>query len=72
MVMLQLSRVDVSPGQSSNLRTFLAELGGYRSSRVAYTQGTLEIMTPLSEPEVTQGLVEDIVKILPEEKVTSD
>ena len=75
MVMLQLSQIDVSPGQRIVLQNvnwqqfedILAELGEHRSSRIAYSQGTLEIMTPLPEHEVTKGLVGDIVKILLEE-----
>jgi len=75
MVMLQLSQIDVSPGQRIVLRNvnwqqfedILAELGDHRSSRIAYSQGTLEIMTLLPEHEVTKGLVGDIVKILLEE-----
>ncbi|WP_289501142.1 hypothetical protein [Gloeocapsopsis sp. IPPAS B-1203] len=80
MVMLQLSQIDVLPGQRIVLQNvdwqqfedIIAELGEHRSSRIAYSQGTLEIMTPLPEHEVIKGLVGDIVKILLEEKVTID
>ncbi|OKH23678.1 Uma2 family endonuclease [Chroogloeocystis siderophila] len=75
MVMLQLSQIDVSPGQRIVLQNvnwqqfeeILEELGEHRGSRVAYSQGTLEIMTPLPEHEVTKGIIGDLVKILLEE-----
>ncbi|MES1021621.1 Uma2 family endonuclease [Gloeocapsa sp. BRSZ] len=75
MVTLQLSQIDISPGQRIVLRNvswqqfenIVEELGEHRGSRVAYSQGTLEIMSPLPEHEVTKGLVGDLVKILLEE-----
>ena len=42
----------------------LNELGEHRSSRVAYRQGTLEIMVPLPEHERAKVIIGDLVKIL--------
>lgn len=75
MVMLQLSQIDVSPGQRVVLQNvdwqqfedILEELGEHRGSRVAYSRRTLEIMNPLPEHEVAKELVGDLVKILLEE-----
>ncbi|PPS46031.1 Uma2 family endonuclease [Chroococcidiopsis sp. TS-821] len=75
MVTLQLSQLDISPGQRILLRNvnwqqfeeILEDLGEHRGSRVAYSQGTLEIMSPLPEHEVIKGIVGDLVKILLEE-----
>lgn len=75
MVTLQLSQIDVSPGQRVVLQDvdwqqfedILEELGEHRGSRVAYSRRTLEIMSPLPEHEVAKELVSDLVKILLEE-----
>ena len=45
----------------------LAELGEHRSLRLSYSQGTLEIMTPLFIHENTKVLIGDLVKILLDE-----
>ena len=45
----------------------LNELGEHRSSRVAYRQGTLEIMVPLPEHERAKVIIGDLVKILLDE-----
>ena len=42
----------------------LAELGDRRSTRIAYSHGTLEIMTPSPEHEVSKELIGDMAKIL--------
>ena len=47
--------------------TLLTELGESRASRLSYSKGTLEIMVPLMEHEVTKVLISDLVKILLEE-----
>lgn len=73
--MLQLSQIDVPPGQRVVLRNvdwqqfedILMELGEHRNSRIAYSQGTLEIVTPLPEHEVSKEIIGDMVKILLEE-----
>ncbi|GJD20685.1 hypothetical protein RIVM261_056410 [Rivularia sp. IAM M-261] len=45
-------------------KAILEELGEKRSSRVAYYQGTFEIMVPLPEHEKPKDIISDIVKIL--------
>ena len=40
---------------------------GLASARVAYSQGTLEIMSPLPKHERAKGIIGDLVKILLEE-----
>jgi len=44
--------------------SILQELATKRSARVAYSQGTLQIMVPLPEHEISRDLISDIVKIL--------
>lgn len=75
MVTLQLNQIKVLPGQTVILKeiywpkfeAILEALGDHRSSRIAYSKGTLEITTPLPEHEVIKGIVSDVVKILLEE-----
>jgi Uma2 family endonuclease len=75
MVTLQLSQIHLTPGQRLVLQNvnwqqfeqILEELGDRRNARIAYSKGTLEIMAPLPEHEVTKVLVGDLVKILLEE-----
>ncbi|WP_013321161.1 Uma2 family endonuclease [Gloeothece verrucosa] len=75
MVTLQLKQIDLLPGQKVVLREIswqqfeeiIKELGEHRSSRIAYSQGTLLIMTPLPEHEVVKEIISDLVKILLEE-----
>jgi Uma2 family endonuclease len=45
----------------------LEELGEHRGSRIAYSQGTLEIRMPLPEHEFNKEIIGDMVKILLEE-----
>jgi Uma2 family endonuclease len=45
----------------------LTELGDHRSSRVAYEQGSLEIMVPLPEHEFDKEMISDLLKALLEE-----
>lgn len=45
----------------------LLELGETRSSRLAYDQGMLEIMTPLGEHEHSKCLIDDFVRIMADE-----
>lgn len=74
-MLLELSRITVPPGQRvllSNVswqefEAILEDLGEHRGSRVAYDDGTLEIMTPLPEHETSKELVSDLVKALLEE-----
>ncbi|MCL1475604.1 Uma2 family endonuclease [Argonema antarcticum] len=75
MVTLQLTQIDVPPGQRvllhevnwQEFEAILEELGEHRATRLAYSQGTLEIRMPLPEHEVDKELIGDMVKILLEE-----
>ncbi|NMG18394.1 Uma2 family endonuclease [Brasilonema bromeliae] len=75
MVTLQLKQIRVPPGQRVLLEdiswvefeAILNELGEHRNSRVAYQQGTLEIMVPLPEHERAKIIIGDLVKILLDE-----
>ncbi|MGL5060928.1 MAG: hypothetical protein ACRC62_13210 [Microcoleus sp.] len=46
----------------SEFEAILEELGERRSSRIAYSNGTLEIMVPLPEHEKLTDLISDIIK----------
>ncbi|MBD2493215.1 Uma2 family endonuclease [Nostoc sp. FACHB-280] len=67
-----VSQMQLAPGSAvtipdvswSEFEAILAELGHKRRSRVAYSQGTLEIMVPLPEHEIPRDLLSDIVKAL--------
>jgi Uma2 family endonuclease len=75
MVTLQLKQIRVPAGQRIILENvswqvfeaILNELGEHRGSRVAYSQGTLEIMAPLPEHERTKVIIGDLVKALLDE-----
>lgn len=75
MVTLQLRQIDVPPGQRvlfhdvswQEFEAILEELGEERTSRIAYSHGILEIMTPLPEHETTKVFLGDFVKILLDE-----
>jgi Uma2 family endonuclease len=75
MVTLQLRQINVPPGHRvifndvswQEFEAILEELGDRRASRIAYSNGTLEIRMPLPEHEVDKELVGDMVKILLEE-----
>ncbi|MES1023769.1 Uma2 family endonuclease [Gloeocapsa sp. BRSZ] len=75
MVTLQLKQIRVPPGDRvilediswQEFETILIELGEHRGSRVAYTQGSLEIMVPLPEHEKAKVIIGDLVKILLDE-----
>lgn len=75
MVTLQLRQLDVPPGQRvlfhdiswREFEAILEEWGEQRSSRIAYSEGTLEIMSPLPEHETAKVFVGDFVKILLDE-----
>ncbi|NER24100.1 MAG: Uma2 family endonuclease [Symploca sp. SIO1C2] len=74
-ITLQLRQLDVPPGQRllvrdvdwSEFEAILRELGESRSSRIAYSHGTLEIRMPTPEHEVDKELIGDLVKILLDE-----
>jgi Uma2 family endonuclease len=72
---LQLSQIDVQPGQRVILRNIswddfeqiLAELGDRRAARLAYYKGILEIMVPLAGHEDGKEIIGDLVKVILEE-----
>lgn len=75
VVTLQLSQIDLQPGQCLTLQqitwtefeAILDELGEHRAARLAYYQGVLEIRMPTPEHEVDKELIGDMVKILLDE-----
>jgi Uma2 family endonuclease len=74
-MLLELKRFNIPPGHKvfledvtwQEFETLLAELGEHRASRVAYDNGILEIMTPLSEHETSKIFITNFVEILLEE-----
>jgi Uma2 family endonuclease len=75
MVAIQLQQLLVHPGQRIQLQgvkwnefeAILNELGDKRASRIAYSNGILEIRMPLPKHEKAKVLIGDMVKILLEE-----
>lgn len=75
MVTLQLRQLSAPPGQClliqhldwASLEAILTELGDQRTSRIAYSDGTLEIRMPLPEHEIAKELMGDLIKILLDE-----
>ncbi|MDZ8241951.1 MAG: Uma2 family endonuclease [Nostoc sp. ChiQUE01a] len=75
MVTLQLKQIQVPPGERIILEdvswqlfeAILDELGEHRGSRVAYSQGTLEIMAPLPEHERAKVIIGNLVIVLLDE-----
>jgi Uma2 family endonuclease len=71
-VVKPVSQMQLAPGSAVTIpnvswqefESILQELGEQRSARVAYSQGTLEIMVPLPEHEIPRDLLSDFVKIL--------
>jgi Uma2 family endonuclease len=71
-MLVELNRIVVPPGERlllrdvdwAELENILVALGEHRSSRIAYHKGTLEIMSPLPEHELSKDFVTDMVKIL--------
>jgi len=74
-MLLELKRISVPPGQRvllhdvswQEFETILEDLGEHRAARIAYDNGTLEIMTPLPEHERSKENIGDLVKALLEE-----
>jgi Uma2 family endonuclease len=74
-MLLELKRITVPPGQRvllsevswQEFEAILEDLGEHRSSRVAYDNGILEIMTPLPEHEHNKEIISDLIKALLEE-----
>ncbi len=75
IMLLNLNQIVVPPGRQLLLQnisweefeSILDELGQKRASRVSYSQGLLEIMTPLPEHEFTKEIIGDLVKTLLDE-----
>ncbi len=75
MVTLQLRQLTVPPGQRllihdldwSEFEAILDELGENRASRIAYSDGILEIRMPSPKHEREKSIIGDVVKILLEE-----
>ncbi|NBD33977.1 MAG: Uma2 family endonuclease [Cyanobacteria bacterium] len=74
-MLLELNRWVIPPGHQalieniswSELEQILEELGEARSRRISYSDGILEIMTPLAEHEDDKALISDFVRIILEE-----
>jgi Uma2 family endonuclease len=74
-MLLEVTRITVPPGQTvvleninwEELETILQDWGESRSSRIAYDNGKLEIMTPLPEHEVNKVYLSNFIEILLEE-----
>ncbi len=75
-MLLELKRWVVPPGHQvllrdvswSELEQILEELGEHRAVRISYSNGLLELMTPLPEHEDDKVIISDFVKILLEEQ----
>ncbi len=75
MVQVELKQLSVPPGKNvivknvswQEFEAILEELGEHRAARLAYDNGTLEIMTPLPEHEADKEIIGDLVKALLEE-----
>jgi Uma2 family endonuclease len=73
-VQIPLQRIQVPPGQSvllhevswDEFEEILVEMGDRRSTRVAYCDGLLEIMTPLPEHEYFKETIGDAIKDMAE------
>jgi Uma2 family endonuclease len=71
-VVKPVSQMQLAPGSTvtipdvswSEFEAILEELGHKRRARVAYSQGTLEIMVPLPEHEKPKEQISDFVKTL--------
>ncbi|MBD2577482.1 Uma2 family endonuclease [Oscillatoria sp. FACHB-1406] len=74
-MLLELQQITVLPGQRILLNhiswlefeKILEELGDNRGTKVAYSNGILEIMAPLPEHEQDKELIGDLIKALLEE-----
>jgi Uma2 family endonuclease len=74
-MLVELRRLSIPPGQHvllhevnwQEFESILEELGEHRSTRIAYDNGNLEIMTPLPEHEADKEIIGDLLKALLEE-----
>jgi Uma2 family endonuclease len=75
MATLQISQIELEPGQALRLgavnwaqfKDILADLGEHRAARIAYDNGILEIMVPLTEQEDSKEMIGDLIKAVLEE-----
>ncbi len=75
---IDFQQLTVPPGHQALLRgldwadfeAILDEAGEHRATRYAYSQGVLEIMSPLAEHEFSKHLIGKIIEILLEEMET--
>ena len=71
-ILKPVSQMQLAPGSTVTIpdvsweefESILQELGEKRTTRIAYSLGTLEIIAPLPEHEIPKDLISDIVKIL--------
>ena len=71
-VVKPISQIQIDPGSVvtfphvswQEFELILEELGEKRSSRIAYSNNTLQIMVPLPEHEIPRDLISDIIKTL--------
>ncbi len=74
-MLLELQKLTVPPGHKlllhdiswQEFEAILEDLGEHRAARIAYDRGTLEIMTPLPEHEVSKVLISSLLEALLEE-----
>jgi Uma2 family endonuclease len=74
-MLLQFRQISVPPGQRvilhdvtwQEFENILEELGDCRGSRLAYSNGIMEMMMPLSEHEDNKEIIGDLIKALLEE-----
>jgi Uma2 family endonuclease len=74
-MLLEFKQIQVPPGQRVVLQrvswqefeSLLEELGEHRAARIAYSNGMLEIMSPLPAHERRNEIISDLVKALLEE-----
>lgn len=72
---IELEQIIVTPGERLLLKdiswqqfeAILEELGEHRGTKLSYSHGTLEIMTPLLEHEKAKSIIGNIVEFLLEE-----
>ena len=75
VVTMQFSQIELLPGQRLTLRAvswrqfeaILQQLGERHATRIAYSQGTLELVAPLPEHEQTKVVLTDLLKVLLDE-----
>lgn len=75
MVMVHVRQLHVPSGQRvlvegirwSEFGAIVEELGEHRHTRLAYSQGTLEIMSPSPEHERAKVILRDLIKVLLDE-----